>query len=182
MTKEECRNEITRNQQLIAQYNGQIATLQREIQELQTTQSKVEGLHSNLSGCKSSSVTKLASTSGLGKINDKIVNGFYEGMDNLFNGNRYTSVSNGLDTAIARVASEIAKKNGEIATCQQNIASCNSRIDQMNGEISRIEAEEAAERERQERERQEREKAERERKERERKEKAKTTSKTKKKK
>ena len=172
MTKEECRNEITRNQQLIAQYNGQIATLQREIQELQTTQSKVEGLQSNLSGCKSSSVTKLASTSGLGKINDKIVNGFYEGMDNLFNGNRYTSVSNGLDTAIARVASEIAKKNGEIATCQQNIASCNSRI----------EAEEAAERERQERERQEREKAERERKERERKEKAKTTSKTKKKK
>ena len=115
-------------------------------------------------------------------INDKIVNGFYEGMDNLFNGNRYTSVSNGLDTAIARVASEIARKNGEIATCQQNIASCNSRIDQMNGEISRIEAEEAAERERQERERQEREKAERERKERERKEKAKTTSKTKKKK
>lgn len=142
MTKTECQSAITRNENLISQYNSKITTLQKEIGELQTTRTKLTTLQTDLSSCKSSSVTKLASSTGLDKINKNIATKFFEGMNEIYTGSKYTNVSNGLDTAVTTVANEIEKKQGEITTYQNNINSCNTAIQSMKNEITKIESEE----------------------------------------
>ena len=68
MTKSQCYNEISRNRQLINQYQNEINTLNREISELNDTKDKISTLKSTLSSCKSTSVNKLSSTNMVMKI------------------------------------------------------------------------------------------------------------------
>ena len=89
MTKSQCYNEISRNRQLINQYQNEINTLNREIRELNDTKSKVSTLKSTLSSCKNTSVNRLSSTSMVMRINSKIVNKFCNNMNTLFAGAEY---------------------------------------------------------------------------------------------
>ena len=142
MTKSECWNEISRNEQLIEQYQADIARKEQEIKELTTTKTKVQGAASQLSGCRSQSSIGLAGYSKISRINERFLNRFYDGMNDLLNGGAYNKVAQGLENAVTSVTNEIEKKQREIAQLQNNIVSCRNTIQQMHAEIARIEEEE----------------------------------------
>ena len=145
MTKSQCYNEISRNRQLINQYQNEINTLNREIRELNDTKSKVSTLKSTLSSCKNTSVNRLSSTSMVMRINSKIVNKFCNNMNTLFAGAEYNSVNNGLANGLTRIEEEITRKQNRIRTLGNSIDNCNNTISNMNATIRRIEAQEREE-------------------------------------
>lgn len=145
MTKSQCYNAISRNQQLIKQYQNEINTLNREINELNEAKSKVSTLKSTLSSCKNTSVNRLSSTNMVMKINSKIVSNFCNNMNTLFAGAEYNAVNNGLISGIAKIEDEIKRKQKRIRTLENMISDCHNRISDMNSAIRRIEAQEIEE-------------------------------------
>lgn len=144
MTKSQCYAEITRNQNLIVEYQNQIRTLNTEISELSTMVGKIASMQSSLSGFKTTSVTRLFNTSGFLRINMKIINNICEGMSDVVSGQFYNTTNSGLDTAIGISNNEINTRNNQINTLNQNIKNCNTTIQAMYSEIARIEEEERA--------------------------------------
>lgn len=144
MTKSQCYNEITRNNKLINLYKEQIKILNKEIDELTDTGNKVANMKSTLSSCKQTSAGKLSETTKVSKINSKIVNNFFNNMNDLFSGSDYSSVFNGLENGINTIEDEIKKRENQITTLNSQITSCQNTINQMYSTISRIEEEERA--------------------------------------
>lgn len=146
MTKSECYAEISRCTTIIGQDQQMIAQLNTDISELRTTETKVDGLRSVLSNCKSSSSTKLGNTGSYTRINSKIVSKIFNNMNELFEGAGYQGSYNGLGTALNVIGTEINNKIRQIDNLNAEISSCQGQINNMNETIARIEAEEAAER------------------------------------
>lgn len=144
MTKVQCYSEISRNEQLIKGYEGQIDTLDKELEELTDTQNKVANMKDTLSSCKQTSVMKLSDTGEVNKINSKIVNNFFEKMTHLFSGTEYTDVYQGLKNGIEKIQDEIRKRKKQISELKTQIVDCEGSITQMKSAISQIEAEERA--------------------------------------
>ena len=142
MTKSQCYNEIERNNQLISQYQTQINTLEKEIEELKTAEYKVTNMKTTLSSCKQTGMARLTNTSKVNNINSRITSKIFNSIDDLFSGSEYTRVFNGLGKAIERIQDEIYKKRQEINSLNSKIAGCRNTITNMNNTISRIEAEE----------------------------------------
>lgn len=152
MTKSQCYSEISRNRQLINQYQNQIDILNREINELTDAKSKVANMKNTLSSCKQTSIGRLAGMSIVNRINSKIVNKFYNNMNNLFEGAEYAGIFNGLNSGIGRIDDEITRKRNQIRNLRNQIADCENRINEMYNRIAQIEAAERAEAERRARE------------------------------
>lgn len=145
MTKSQCKNEINRNNQLISQYQSQISTLEKEIEELKTSEDKVSNMKTTLSSCKKIGVARLSNTSKVKKINSKITVQIFSSMDNLFTGSEYKRVRNGLEKAIEKIQDEIYKKNREIQKLNGKITGCNNTISKMKSKIAEIEKKEKEE-------------------------------------
>ncbi len=144
MTKSQCYNIISRNNQLIHQYRAEIDTLNREIGELNDTKNKVTSLKSTFSSCKQSSMQRLESTSIVNRINSKIVSKFYNNMSDFFSGLEYQAIAIGLQNGIGKVEEEIRRKRNRIKTLENQIDACQNQIQSMRNTIARIEAEERA--------------------------------------
>ena len=142
MTKSQCWSEISRNEQLITEYEGKMQVLEMEIEELKQTKTKVGELQEQFSSCKSISSSRLENIGKVNKINPKIASRFYLGMSGFLTGVLYAAAWAGMGLAITKIAAEIVKKKNEITKLKNQISACKTRIQQMHNEIARIEAEE----------------------------------------
>lgn len=142
VTKSQCYNEISKNNQLIKKYQNEIKTLNKEINELKETYKKISALQKTLSTCKSASVNRMSNTCTVMKINCKIVNKFSNSMHTLLAGAEYIATNNGLTKSMTKVNDEIAKRQKKIRELDKSIADCNRKNTNMDKEIKKIEKEE----------------------------------------